>query len=108
MYNSVAKIVEMSCIDHVYCNYKHKCSVPRVIVSGASDHDILSYVRFSKSPPSPARTIRRRSYKNFVEKDFLEELSAVDWTDVYASNDIDDAVHIFTEKFRFVLNQHAP
>ena len=108
MYNSVAKTIDMSCIDHVYCNYKHKCSPPRVIVSGASDHDILSYVRYSKNPPSPARIIRRRSYKNFIEEDFLKDLSAVDWADVYTSNDIDAAVDIFTSKFRSVLNQHAP
>ena len=108
MYNSVSRTTELSCIDHVYCNYKHKCSDPRIMVSGASDHDIISYVRFSKSPPTPARTIRRRSYKNFVEQAFLEDLSFVDWSEVYASTDIDTAVDIFTEKFRCILNQHAP
>ena len=108
MYNSVAKTVEISSIDHLYCNYTHKCSPPRVIVSGASDHDMLSYVRYSKNPPSPARTIRRRSYKNFVEEEFLTDLSSVDWSEVYASNDIDTAVEIFSEKFRFFINQHAP
>ena len=108
MYNSVTNTTGISCIDHVYCNYKYKCSTPTIIVSGTSDHDIVSYRRFSKAPPTPARTIRRRSYKTFVEKDFLADLTAVDWSEVYAARDVDDAVDIFTEKFRFILNQHAP
>ena len=108
MYNSVTRTTEMSCIDHVYCNFKHKCSPPRVLVSGASDHDMVSYVRYSKNPPSPARTIRRRSYKTFVEEAFLQDLSAVDWTEVYTSEDLDTAVDIFTQKFRHILNHHAP
>ena len=108
MYNSVTDTTEISCIDHVYCNAKYKCSTPTVIVSGASDHDIVSYTRYSKAPPSPARTIRRRSYKNFVEEDFITDLAVVDWTEVYAATDVDTATEIFTAKFKFILNQHAP
>ena len=108
MFNSVSNTTDVSCIDHIYCNYRHKCSPPKVLVSGASDHDILSYVRYSKRQPSPARTIRRRSYKSFVEEAFLEDLSAIDWTDVYTCEDLDRAVDIFTWKFRAVLNHHAP
>ena len=108
MYNSVSNSTEISCIDHIYCNVKHRCSLPTVIVSGASDHDIVSYVRYSKAPPSPARTIRRRSYKEFIEEDFLTDVSAVDWTEVYTATDVDTATEIFTRKFNHVLNIHAP
>ena len=108
MYNSVANTTEVSCIDHIYSNYRHKCSPPRVVVSGASDHDAISYTRFSKVPPRPSRTIRRRSYKNFVAGEFLQDLGDVDWTDVLTSCDLDTAVDLFTEKFKSVLNKHAP
>ena len=108
MFNSVTNETSLSCIDHIYCNYKHRCSPPRVIVSGASDHDALSYVRYSKGPTVPARTIRRRSFKNFVEEDFLAEIRTVDWSEVLATLDLDMAVFIFTEKFKFILNHHAP
>ena len=108
MYNSVSNTTEISCIDHVYCNAKHKCSPPTVISCGASDHDLISYVRYSKPPPSPARTIRRRSYKEFIEEDFLADISAVNWTDVYTTEDVDTATEIFTRKFNTVLNAHAP
>ena len=108
MHNSVNNTTEISCIDHVYCNARHKCSPPKVISCGTSDHDIISYVRYSKVPPSTARTIRRRSYKEFIEEDYLNDMSAVDWTDVYTSADVDTATEIFTKKFNHVLNAHAP
>ena len=108
MYNSISKTTEMSCIDHIYCNYKHKVSPPRVVVCGASDHDAVSYIRYSKGPPTPARTVRRRSYKYFEEESFLADLATMDWTAVLAIDDLDAAVDIFTKMFNYVLNQHAP
>ena len=108
MYNSVTNTTEISCLDHVYCNAKHKCSKPTVTPFGASDHDIISYTRYSKEPPAPARTIRKRSYKEFIPEDFVTDLAVVNWSDIYSCNDVDQAVDIFTRKFRQVLNHHAP
>ena len=108
MYNSVANTVEISCIDHVYCNFKFRCSTPIVTVSGASDHDTIGYIRYTKAPPNPARTIRKRSYKDFIEEDFLADISEVDWSEVYAAKDVDKAAEILTRKFANVLNVHAP
>ena len=108
MQNSVRNTTEVSCIDHVYCNYKHKCSTPRIIVNGCSDHDIVMYTRYSKKPPSPSRTICRRSYKNFVEEDFIADVAGIDWSDVLINTDVDEAAELFTSKFRHVLNEHAP
>ena len=75
---------------------------------GNSDHDLIGYVRFSKDPPTPARTIRKRSYKNFNEKDFLSHLRQVDWSAVYYCQDVDLAVETFTSLFKNVLDEHAP
>ena len=108
MFNSVTGTTDISCIDHLYCNARYKCTTPRVIVNGTSDHDIVSYVRYSKAPPTPARVIRRRSYKDFIEEDFITDLAVVDWSAVYAAEDVDVATEIFTEKFKYTLNQHAP
>ena len=98
----------MSCIDHVYCNFVHRCSKVTVTTTGASDHDLISYVRYSKNPPSPPRVIRKRSYKKFVKEEFIEDLKQVDWTEVYGCDDVDAAAEIFSRKFRYVLNNHAP
>ena len=108
MHNSVTGTTEVSCIDHVYSNARHKCSTPSVTISGASDHDVVSYVRYSKDPPDPARTIRRRSYKNFKLEEFITDLSVINWSEVYTAVDVDEATEIFTHMFKNILNQHAP
>ena len=61
-YNSVAGKTDVSCIDHIYTNCTYKCSVPTVTTFGDSDHDIVGFVRLSKEPPAPTRTVRKRSY----------------------------------------------
>ena len=64
--------------------------------------------RFSKEPPAPARTIRKRSYKNFDLNKYKDDLAQVDWTEVLSCNDLDLATDIFTRKLRWILNVHAP
>ena len=107
-YNRVTDRTASSCIDHIYSNTKYRCSDITVIPFGNSDHDMLSYIRFSKAPPTPSKTVRKRSYKKFVEKDFLEDLKKVDWSEIYQYEDIDTATTVFTKKFVDVLNMHAP
>ena len=107
-FNSVKGVTDLSCIDHVYCNAKFRCSEVMVLPFGNSDHDMLSYIRYSKEPPQPAQTIRKRSYKNFVLENFLLDLSKIDWTPVYLCQDVDIAESIFTRLFLSVLNRHAP
>ena len=107
-FNSVTNLTNISSIDHVYTNVKHRCSDVVVTSFGSSDHDIIGYTRYSKEPPAPARTIRRRSYKNFESKKFLEELSLLTWEEVLCCPDIDRATEIFTRKFKSVLDVHAP
>ena len=107
-YNRVSGLTESSCIDHIYTNYKYRCSDVTIVPFGGSDHDMLVYTRYSKDPPAPSRTIRRRSYKNFNSENFLEELSQADWGTVYFCQDLDIAVDTFTRIFREVLDKHAP
>ena len=107
-WNSVSSSMSMSCIDHVYTNSKHRCSEPSVTSFGGSDHDIVSYVRYSKCPPGPSRVIWKRCYKNFDKQTFLEQLSLIDWSDVYHCTDVDSATECFTWKFSSLLNVHAP
>ena len=107
-FNSIANTSETSCIDHIYTNARFRCSEPSIISFGDSDHDLLKYVRYSKIPPIPARIICKRNYKNFDKNAFLDDVSRVDWYDVYCCQDVNDAVETFTKKFKYVLNCHAP
>ena len=94
MYNSVSKILEKSCLDHIYTNSKYKCSCPTVIPFGASDHDIISYTRYSKVKPTNYPTKRGRSYKHFNMLEFLTDLQNIDWTGVLMCGDLDEAVEV--------------
>ena len=97
-----------TCIDHLYCNAKHRISPVNVLTCGASDHDAISYIRYSKEPRPPPRTIRKRSYKNFNSEAYLYEVSQIDFTDVYCCLDVDEAANLLTEKLVHVLDKHAP
>ena len=75
---------------------------------GKSDHDMISYCRYSKEPQTQAKTVRKRTYKKFVPEKYLEDLSKVNWDDVLCCDDLDLATELFTRKLRYVLNVHAP
>ena len=79
-----------------------------MISFGDSDHDLIKYTRYSKNPPVPARIVCKRSYKDFNEDAFIEDIAAIDWSEVYGCNDADIAAEVFTRKFRTILNVHAP
>ena len=107
-YNRISGITETSCIDHFYTNRKFKCSDPSIIPFGDSDHDIICVTRLTKNPPIPSRTIKKRSYKNFDKKSFLEDLKQQNWSDVLNIFNLEESVEVFTIMFRNILNKHAP
>ena len=67
-FNRVNNKASTSCIDHLYCNAKFRISPVKIISCGSSDHDALAYIRYSKEPLPPPRTIRKRTYKNFNQE----------------------------------------
>ena len=81
-FNSVTNTTTLSTIDHVYTNTRFRCSDVKVISFGDSDHDIISYTRYSKNPPIPARIICKRSYKEFDSSAFLSDVAKIDWSGV--------------------------
>ena len=107
-FDSVNRYTSLSCLDHAYFNAKFRCSNIEVIPFGNSDHNLISYVRFSKEPVNPSHTIVKRSFKDFDPNSFIEEVSLIDWSPVYRSKDLDLAVCNFTLLYLAVLNQHAP
>ena len=107
-YNRIKNKTDISCIDHIYCNTKFRCSDVFVLSFGNSDHDIVGYIRFSKIPCSPARSVRKRSYKNFDKDKFLADLSSINWDEVYRCQGVDQAESTFTRLFQSVLDAHAP
>ena len=107
-FNSVRNTTQMSCIDHLYTNAKHRISPVKILAWGASDHDAVSFIRYSKEPKPPSRTIRKRSFKNFDSGKYLHDMASVSFNDVYSSLDVDEAAVKLTENIVSVLNLHAP
>lgn len=107
-YNSVTNKTSVSCLDHIYTNVKFKCSAPKIASFGDSDHELIGFTRLSKMPQEVTRTIRKRSYKFFDEEQFLSDIADIDWADILATLDLDAAVTKFTNRFKEVLNYHAP
>ena len=97
-----------SCLDHIYTNTPDKRSRAVVAVRGSSDHRLILATRCSKSMKQNIRYCKKRSYKDFSEEAFLKEVEKISWWEVYACEDVDTAVDIFTRKLTDILDKMAP
>ena len=97
-----------SCLDQIYTTTPSKISRAEVITRGSSDHKLILVTRFSKSFKENIKYCKKRSYKQFDEQKFLEEVDKISWWEVYASGDVDEAVDIFTKKLTSILDVMAP
>ena len=95
-------------LDHIYTSAPAKLSQAQVKKCGSSDHSLVLATRYAKNMRENIRYCRKRSYKNFDEKQFLEEVGKICWWEVYSSNDVDQAVDIFTRKLTDILDIMAP
>ena len=80
----------------------------QVIDMGLSDHSLVcikrSKLRIKRSP----KFITSRSFKNFNQEAFLDDLGNLDWSKVIHADNVDFAVSQFNENVLKVLNRHAP
>ena len=95
-------------LDHVYTNKPEKCSEVHTEFSGGSDHKLLRVTRFAKSLKSTTRYVRKRSFKNFDEAKFIEELKQLSWYDLYMTEDPNLAAEILTNSLNKILDELAP
>ena len=94
-------------LDHLYSNRPDKLSEVQV-KSSFSDHKLLYVVRYAQSIKKSARYVTKRSYLKFCPKDFLTELKAVSWWDLYQATDVSIALNILTKKLTKILDKMAP
>ena len=99
---------EPSGLDHFYCNKPEKYSDIEIHTQGGSDHRLVSCTRFSKSFFNTNKIIRKRSFKNFEERKFIEALSNISFWEIYTCNDVNEAVDILTNKLTKILDEMAP
>ena len=109
---SVNGIIQRSCLDHIISNCVSKMSQPEIHGVGKSDHLGISISRSSKEIRPTARTTKKRVYKHFDKDAFQTEMKNAKaigvFREMFECEDIDDAVKVFTEGFRMVLDKHAP
>ena len=97
------------CIDHCYTNVPDKVSHPEVVAVGNSDHLGVVVRKYAKVEKSKPNTIMKRSYKNFKPEEFLTDILESDINNVVtACEDLDSAAELFEEKFKSLIDKHAP
>ena len=79
-----------------------------VLYSGISDHSLLYVIRKFKRPKSEPKLIKTRSFKNFVEDNFLRDIRNADWTYFLNFSDLDRACKVFNDIVKTVAEKHAP
>ena len=92
----------------IYTNVPDKLSQVQAKVCASSDHKMILATRHAKNITENVRYCKKRSYKNFDEKIFLEEVDKISWWEVYSCDDVDLAVDIFTKKLTDILDKMAP
>ena len=97
-----------SLLDVIYTNNPEKLSNVTSIARGESDHKVIFAVRHSKVVFKASRYIKKRSYKNFDEELFCNEVKNISWWPLYQSSDVDMAVKIFTDEICQILDLMAP
>lgn len=97
---------EENCIDHIYTNIPERCDTPRVIVTGCSDHN-LAFVDV-REKKVPQRISIQRSYSEFDENSFIQEIKRTSWSEVMEEEKPEKALSRFIEIFMPIANKHAP
>ena len=100
--------LERSCIDHIYVNCPNKCKESVVVPGGSSDHLAIMTTKFSREIPQKPKAVKKRSYKNFVEKDFIREVKFTKFDEVLNTNVPEEATESFTRIFNKIIDNHAP
>lgn len=73
-----------------------------------SYHDLI-YVSYKIRPPKAKPTIvMRRSFKNFNNEKFLQDLHNIDWDAIYCASTVDDKVNLFNSMLTELFDVHAP
>ena len=100
--------VEKGCLDHIATNVPGKCNTIKVKSAGNSDHLGILVTKHTKEIVTKPQVVKKRSYKNFVEEDFLREIRFTNFDEILDEDDEENAAKLFSTIFRAILDNHAP
>lgn len=99
--------IQEGILDHIYTSDLTKLESLSITEVSCSDHSLITFRR-KMAKNSIKKQVKVRSFKNFVEKDFLQDLNKHDWTKVTEEIDVDNSTKLFTSYILETLETHAP
>ena len=97
-------------IDHIYANCPENVNSLNIPKIGLSDHFPIFFTRkmHVQPPKTDHYTISYRSFKNFNEDKFTEDLQSVPWDTIKIFDDTDDIMEAWLDLFLQVVDKHIP
>ena len=99
---------EPSGLDHFWTNVPEKMGEVQAEIIGKSDHKLISAVRYSKVVMAGQKYVRKRCYKKFDERKFVEAVKQIKWWPVYQCDSVNRAVDLYTTALTSILDLMAP
>ena len=97
-------------IDHIYTNFDEKIAHAHVCIISISDH----FAGFCNRKLNNCvkcnthQTIIYRSFKNFDENSFINDMHGVPWETIEYFTDINEIVEVWNNMFLEIVKKHAP
>ena len=96
-------------IDNIFMNFHSPDIISGNLTVSISDH-LPQFVIFpSNDKPQENKPIIRRSFRDFNNEDFVNDIASCDWEKcINDDDDINDSITIFLKVFESILDKHAP
>ena len=97
-------------IDHIYANCPENVNSINIPKIRLSDHFPIFFTRkmHVQPPKTDHYTISYKSFKNFNEDKFTEDLQSVPWDAIKIFDDTDDIMEAWLNLFLLVVDKHIP
>ena len=97
-------------IDHIYCNMPSNVISVKTPQVGISDHFPIFLTRKINfvEKKSSHYTISYRSFKNFNEAEFMEELKNTPWDVIKIFDNTDEVLDVWSSMYLDIVNKHLP
>lgn len=92
----------------IFVSNSHCVVIKGVIPLPLSDHSLVYYTIKAGVTKIAPRTIKYRSYKQYDKELVLHDLRTTDWSPVYRTDDVNEAVNTWCTIYSSIADQHAP
>ena len=96
-----------TCIDHIYTNLSLPSTSGSIALEIADHLPVFSILYSLDQTPFPDK-FEFRDFRRFDSVLFKTALSKVDWSPVFATDDVNECLSRFLHIFNRISNQHAP